>query len=397
MDRSGPSTGDLALHARLDALTHTSRVLAAMLSWYGLGMSLVFVNKHMLTEGQFQFPFMTVIATNFLLWAATAALAWLQVVKPTSITWEMFLRQALPAGVCTGLDIGTANWSLMYLNVTFFTMIRGTIPTFVLIFGLCSGLEEVHGLKIASILMVCFGICLASFGEVEFNVHGIVMCVLSCTIAGSRWVLVQRMMNRRSAQSGIDDQGTRVTTPLGTILLVTPVTVLSCVPFAVLFELRPFLASPWASQTHMRIKAFYYLSTVAVIAFLLQLSKYHLVKLTSSLSMSLMGIFKQLITILGAVIIFGDLLNWTKAIGFLTCTAGLLIYNAMKLRRWVWDVQPSTASHKDDGSFPTLAKGRCLSGYGDSNNEFDSLMDNVSHDSSVYEATSPTTTSGKDL
>lgn len=237
-------------------LAHVVHVLALMLSWYALGLGLVYVNKFMLTEEKFAFPFITVLVTNLWLWLGAVFLSAIGCFRTQSISWTLFKRQAVPTGICTGLDIGTANWSLQYLNVTFFTMIRGSIPSFVLVFSMCFGLEELEPKRIFATLAVCIGIILASFGEVEFHVPGIVMCVFSCTIAGARWVLIELMMAKRqvlrnfsshvslaniasdspphaprlSAQRSAEKEKVAAdrTTPLGTIVLVTPVTICAC-------------------------------------------------------------------------------------------------------------------------------------------------------------------------
>lgn len=322
-------------------------MLALTLTWYSIGLGLVYVNKFMLTDEKFHFPFITVLVTNLWLWLAAVFLTAIGWFRPQSISWALFKWQAVPTGICTGLDIGTANWSLQYLNVTFFTMIRGTIPSFVLVFSMCCGLEQLEPIRVASTLAVCVGIALASMGELEFHVPGVVMCVLSCTIAGARWVLIELMMatpQPRLGPSGgvssdavLQTQRTAYrpasgTTPLGTILLVTPVTICACAPFAAIFELRAFLRSRWVTDPGHWRQAMAYLAAVTVLSFLLTLSKFHLVKATSSLNMSLMGILKQLLQILGAVLLFGDRLTVVRALGFATCSAGLACYNIVECR-----------------------------------------------------------------
>lgn len=337
--------------AARSGLAHFAHVLFLMLTWYTLGMGLVYVNKFMLTEEKFSFPFITVLVTNLWLWLAAVFLSTIGWFRPQSISWTLFRRQAVPTGICTGLDIATANWSLQYLNVTFFTMMRGTIPSFILVFSMCFGLERIELKRILATITVCVGIILASMGEVEFHVPGVVMCVLSCTIAGARWVLVELMMAKpqvpgaaggpmplvASVESMVDDgrphrAAADGTTPLGTILLVTPVTICACAPFAAAFELRLFLESRWATDRDHRRQAALYLGAVTVLSFLLTLSKFHLVKVTSSLTMSLMGILKQLLQIFGAVALFGDRLTLVRALGFTICSTGLAFYNVVDTR-----------------------------------------------------------------
>jgi len=169
------------------------------------------------------------------------------------------------------------------------------------------------------------------------------MCTFSCAIAGARWVLVELMMAKQLPAEELQpvpgqlpspwlEKRTSGTSPLGAILLVTPVTISACLPFAVIFELRPFLHSRYWRDSGCWREAMAYLAAVTVISFLLTLSKFHLVKATSSLDMSLMGILKQLLTIIGAVSLFGDQLSWVRALGFVTCSSGLVFYNLVEMR-----------------------------------------------------------------
>jgi hypothetical protein len=141
---------------------------------------------------------------------------------------------------------------------------------------------------------------------------------------------------------------------------VTPVTVCACLPFALALELRAFMASIWVADAWHRRHAMAYLAAVTLLSFLLTLSKFHLVRATSSLDMSLMGILKQLLTIFGAVALFGDQLSWVRALGFITCSCGLGIYNVAQIHsqhvaredahesRWPWPAKRELGSVVDD-------------------------------------------------
>ena len=133
-----------------------------------------------------------------------------------------FKKVVLPIGVCTALDIGFSNWSLVFISVgprrprtrpttgppsptrtltpgprpqpsplsltlpspqssplttnptphpkqvAFHTIIKGSIPLFVLLCGWVLGLEPCRLLTFTSILLVCAGIGLACSAEVTF-------------------------------------------------------------------------------------------------------------------------------------------------------------------------------------------------------------------------------------
>ena len=61
------------------------------------------------------------------------------------------------------------------------------------------------------------------------------------------------------------------------------------------------------------------------------LAEYALLQLTSSLTLSVLGIFKELLCIAGAVIVFGDAFTPLNAVGFAGCVGGLLAYHVSRV------------------------------------------------------------------
>ena len=69
---------------------------------------------------------------------------------------------------------------------------------------------------------------------------------------------------------------------------------------------------------------------VATLVFILLLSEYWLVNATSSLALSVAGVFKELLTIGGGLFFFSEHLDLLNVIGFILCQVGILMY--VKLR-----------------------------------------------------------------
>mmetsp|Transcript_28875 Transcript_28875/g.40842 ORF Transcript_28875/g.40842 Transcript_28875/m.40842 type:complete len:119 (+) Transcript_28875:161-517(+) len=56
------------------------------------------------------------------------------------------------------------------------------------------------------------------------------------------------------------------------------------------------------------------------------MSEYWLVNDTSALALSVAGVFKELLTILGAIFFFSDHVNQMNILGFALCQGGILTY-----------------------------------------------------------------------
>ncbi len=48
----------------------------------------------------------------------------------------------VPNGIVTGLDIGFSNKSLVFINLSFYTMCKSTVPVFLLFFAFVWGIEK---------------------------------------------------------------------------------------------------------------------------------------------------------------------------------------------------------------------------------------------------------------
>ena len=69
-----------------------------------------------------------------------------------------------------------------------------------------------------------------------------------------------------------------------------------------------------------------------IVAFLLLVAELHIVSLSSGLTLSLAGIFKDFLTAAASVVLLGEVISPYKAAGLAMCTLGLAVYNKIK-----WD------------------------------------------------------------
>merc|ERR1719491_2849579 len=117
--------------------------------------------------------------------------------------------------------------------------------------------------------------------------------------------------------------------PLTTSLYTQPVTALCVLPVALSLELSSIWNMSSKSTDANNNEAIIILSTmtcIATLVFFLLMSEYWLVKMTSSLSMSVAATFKELLTIAGGVLFFADKIYLFNVIGFCTCQLGIFFY-----------------------------------------------------------------------
>ena len=75
------------------------------------------------------------------------------------------------------------------------------------------------------------------------------------------------------------------------------------------------------------------LSTVGgFLAFVLLLAEVRVVALTSGLSLSIAGLFKDVLTMLASALVLGEVLTVYKVVGLAVCLSGLALYVALEAR-----------------------------------------------------------------
>ena len=98
---------------------------------------------------------------------------------------------AVPIGITTAVDVAMSNLSFLYITVTFYTIVKSSALIFVLIFGLLFNLEKKSWKLFVIISVITAGVILASYGETEFSVIGLILVVGSAASGGLRWALTQ--------------------------------------------------------------------------------------------------------------------------------------------------------------------------------------------------------------
>mmetsp|Transcript_33544 Transcript_33544/g.61663 ORF Transcript_33544/g.61663 Transcript_33544/m.61663 type:complete len:87 (+) Transcript_33544:106-366(+) len=83
-----------------------------------------------------------------------------------------------------------SNLSLVRITITFFTMIKSSAPIWVLLSGFIFGLFPITPTLIMVGLLITMGEVLTSFGEVEFDEVGFLLCAGAAVCGGGRWALI---------------------------------------------------------------------------------------------------------------------------------------------------------------------------------------------------------------
>ncbi|ATY63382.1 nucleotide-sugar transporter, putative [Cordyceps militaris] len=242
-----------------------------------------------------------------------------------------YLTRVGPCGAATSLDIGLGNMSLKSITLTFYTMCKSSSLAFVLIFAFIFRLEKPTWRLVAIIAIMTVGVILMVSGEVEFKLSGFLLVISAAFFSGFRWGLTQLLLLRNPATSN----------PFSSIFFLSPIMFITLFAMAIPMEgfSELFEGLDRISQEFGTIMTPIFLLFPGCIAFLMIASEFALLQRTSVVTLSIAGIFKEVVTISAASVIFHDELSLVNFIGLLTTIVAIGAYNYVKISKMRADAQ----------------------------------------------------------
>ncbi|KAF2724285.1 TPT-domain-containing protein [Polychaeton citri CBS 116435] len=256
--------------------------------------------------------------------------------QPLMTKWFYFTRIS-PCGTATALDIGLGNFSLRYISLTFYTMCKSSVLGFVLLFAFLFGLETVSWKLLGIIAIMIVGVIMMVAGETAFEIGGFLLVMSASFCSGFRWSLSQILLLRNAATSN----------PFSSIFFLTPIMFLALIILALPIEKPSNLVEGIRilTETKGSVVGFLLLLFPGTLAFLMVAAEFALLKRTSVVTLSVCGIFKEVLTILAAGIIFGDELSPINVSGLIVTIGSIAAYNWFKYARMKSDAEKSVARH----------------------------------------------------
>ncbi|KAF2274633.1 TPT-domain-containing protein [Westerdykella ornata] len=244
--------------------------------------------------------------------------------KPLMSKW-FYLTRIGPCGIATGMDIGLGNMSLKFISLTFFTMCKSSALGFVLMFAFLFRLEQPSWRLVFIILVMTVGVVMMVAGETAFDVRGFILVMTSACSSGFRWSLTQILLLRNPATAN----------PFSSIFFLAPVMFLSLVVLAIPLEglsaIRAGLATLF--EANGKLLGMGILLFPGTLAFLMTASEFALLKRTSVVTLSICGIFKEVVTITTANVVFHDRLTPINLTGLVVTISSIAAYNYMKIKK----------------------------------------------------------------
>ena len=255
-------------------------------------------------------------------------------------------------------------------------MCKSSALAFILLFAFLFRLETPSVKLVLIIATMTVGVVMMVAGETEFNALGFGLIISASFFSGFRWALTQILLLRNPATSN----------PFSSIFFLAPIMFLSLAILAIPVEGFVPLGEGLSILTKEKgaFEGIGILLFPGVLAFLMTTSEFALLKRTSVVTLSICGIFKEVVTISAANIIFDDQLTPINVSGLLITIGAIAAYNYTKITKMRKEAKAEVEKRETmEGEAAQPMLGAQLGSREDPEEEFDEERANSLQDESL--------------
>uniref|UniRef100_A0A8D8QGP6 Solute carrier family 35 member C2 n=1 Tax=Cacopsylla melanoneura TaxID=428564 RepID=A0A8D8QGP6_9HEMI len=236
--------------------------------------------------------------------------------KRVLLCWHNHLHKIAPTGIASGLDIGFSQWGLQLIAVSLYTMTKSTSVIFILIFSLVFQLEKKSWFVFLVVLMISGGLVMFTYKTTAFDYLGFGLVLLASFSSGLRWTLAQFVMQRSDLH---------MNNPIDMVYHVQPWMIMSILPLASIFEGRR-VVTDYVESKHISHEFIQGLLVSGVLACAMEFAEFMVVSKTSSLTLSIVGMVKEIVTVLLAVETENRPMVPVNVLGLVICLTGVTLH-----------------------------------------------------------------------
>ncbi|KAK6454243.1 triose-phosphate transporter family-domain-containing protein [Scheffersomyces xylosifermentans] len=234
-----------------------------------------------------------------------------------------YIQQIYPCSLASAGDIGLSNVSFKFISLSLYTMLKTSSLMFVLMFGLLFRLERFNWRLIVIVLVMTASVLMmvkkpeSEVAEDDHSSVGIILVIGACMMSGLRWSFTQLLLKHNPYTNN----------SISTIFYISPSMCLTLFVMGLIFEgWSNFMASPvWEARGIIETSLL--LVIPGFLAFMMTVCEFKLLTVAQVTTLSIAGIFKELLTIVLSSMIFGDKLSFINVLGLVFTFADILWYN----------------------------------------------------------------------
>lgn len=313
--------------------------------WLCMSISVILFNKY-LYNGVFSFPLtltslhmgFTALITNGMRYSGKLSVP--------ELSWPLYATAVVPIGFLQAFALGLSNLAAKGLSVPFVQMCKALTPMVTLGVGILTGMEVPNIALFVVVALMFSSVVITSLGEIRFEFWSFVCQVLSIVAEAARLTVMQKLLQKHLADKS---------SPLVSLSLFTPVSFALLLPVALYFE--PSALSALSNTTTLLT-----VLTNMCVAFTLNISVVMLVGFTSSLTLTLAGICKDVALVTGGVLIFGSPLTLQQVVGYYIGLYGFNCFNLYRAMKGQIEIERLLKEAMTNKSMAVITGGMVLLG-----------------------------------
>ncbi|GMK55412.1 hypothetical protein CspeluHIS016_0204680 [Cutaneotrichosporon spelunceum] len=281
--------------------------------WIALSSTVIIYNKYLYSEEHLNFPYPIFITSYHLGCAAIGT----RILRATTnlmdgldkvpMTREVYFKRIVPIGILFSGSLILSNSAYLTLSVSFIQMLKAFTPVSIVLISAIFKIQALNPKLLATVVLISIGCALSAYGELHFKLLGFLFQTSAVVFESSRLVMIQVLL-----------QGLKMD-PLVSLHYYAPVCSIINACFLPFTEgLAPFRELPRIGMLIM--------STNAFAAFGLNVAAVFLISAAGGLTLTLAGVFKDILLITASVVFFGSPVTWVQVFGYSLALSGLMIY-----------------------------------------------------------------------
>lgn len=305
------------------------RTIILIFCYFILSVGLTFYVQWLYNTYGFHFPLTVVICHLLLKFLLSALIRCIKACwkkqQQLKLPLQSIIGMVMPVGIASGLDVGLSNWAISLITMSLYTMTKSTTIIFILGFALFLRLEKKSWSLSCIVVMISGGLFMFTYKSTQFEIFGFVICLLASFSSGIRWTMTQLIMQK--SKFGMKS-------PIDMMYYMQLWMLLPIVPVMMWFEgprlYNNFKITDW-NNIHTIAMTITAIFGSAIIAFHMEIMEFLVVTYTSSLTLSITGIIKEICILILAVEWKGDQMSGLNFIGLLMCLCGIIIHTIQKV------------------------------------------------------------------
>lgn len=296
--------------------------------WMSTSVAMILFNKAVLSKWGFPYPmFLTAwhcIFSTILTQILSRITLLLPSVNEGKVTFSIMYRKIMPVSIFFAISLVLSNSAYMYLSVSYIQMLKAFTPVIILLLSFLIGIEAPSWTQLFIVFIISVGVAITSVGELNFTLIGFIVQALGIVAEASRLVAMDVCVKDLRLDS------------LSVLYYVAPLSAILISASCLSLEWNEDLVAKVTGSPSLLMC----LLLSAGIAFMLNIASVLLIKHTSAIVLTLVGICKDVMLMGLSVLTFGAPVTGIQVFGYLVALVGI---NAFK----EYKKDPNMTSYKE--------------------------------------------------